>query len=217
MEEIKIQNVSKKIKRNMVLRNISIEINKGEIIGLSGENGSGKTMLMRLIIGLVFPSEGEIIIQGKVLGKDIEFPENVGFLIENPAFLDYCSGFENLKILADIRRVVSDEEIYQTLKRVGLESDNRKKYKKYSLGMKQRLGIACAILEKPDILVLDEPTNALDENGIELLKQIIREEKQRGTTILLSCHDKLFLEEMADRIYEMHNGRIVYNYGGTTQ
>lgn len=209
MAEIKLQNVSKKIRGSMILRDISLEIEKGKIVGLSGENGSGKTMLMRLIAGLVLPTDGTITIQGKVLGKEIEFPESIGILLENPAFLDNYSGFENLKILADIKRLVGKKEICQALERVGLGNDNFKKYKKYSLGMKQRLGIAGSIFEKPDILILDEPINALDESGIELLKQIIKEEKHRGATILLSCHDKFFLEEMADTVYRMQGGKIL--------
>lgn len=211
MSEISIKKVSKVIKGNVVLKDISMEIEKGEIIGLSGENGSGKTMLMRIIAGLVFPTEGEIIIQGKKLGKDMEFPESIGILLENPAFLDAYSGFQNLKMLADIKKLVNDEKIYGALKRVGLNPDDCKKYKKYSLGMKQRLGIANVILEKPDILLFDEPMNALDENGIELVKQIIKEEKNRGAVIFLSCHDKLFLEEISDRIFRLSKGMILEN------
>lgn len=208
MADIKIEQVSKIIKGNKVLNRISLELHGGNITGLSGTNGSGKTMLMRLLVGLILPTEGSIWVNGKSLGKEIEFPESIGILIENPGFLDYYSGFQNLKILASIQQKVRDEEIREMMKMTGLNPDDNRKYKKYSLGMKQRLGIAGAALEKPEILILDEPTNALDQDGILMLKELVKKEKERGALIVLSCHDKEILEEMADDIYVLEGGSI---------
>lgn len=206
---IKINEVSKKIKDAVVVDQVSLELKSGKVYGLRGINGSGKTMLMRLIAGLILPTEGTITMDGKVLGKDMEFPESIGLLIENPAFLDTYSGLENLKMLASICELVGEDEMKEAIARVGLDPEDKKKYRKYSLGMKQRLGIAAAIMEKPDLLLLDEPTNALDEAGIELLKQIVREEKARGALIILSCHDTEILTEMVDVIYYLEEGRVV--------
>lgn len=206
---IQVENVSKIIKGNMVIDCVSAEFSSGKVYGLQGINGSGKTMLMRLISGLIYPTEGRIVIDGKILGKEIAFPESIGILIENPAFLDNYSGFANLKLLASIQNKIDDEQIYKTLEWVGLEPDSRKKYKKYSLGMKQKLGIAGAVMEKPELLILDEPANALDKEGIERLKKIVQEEKERGALIILSCHDSALLEAMADVIYSMENGRLL--------
>ena len=206
---IQVENVSKIIKGNMVIDCVSAEFSSGKVYGLQGINGSGKTMLMRLISGLIYPTEGCIVIDGKILGKEIAFPESIGILIENPAFLDNYSGFANLKLLASIQNKIDDKQIYKTLERVGLEPDSRKKYKKYSLGMKQKLGIAGAVMEKPEFLILDEPANALDKEGIEHLKKIVQEEKERGALIILSCHDSALLEAMADVIYSMENGRLL--------
>lgn len=206
---IQVENVSKIIKGNMVIDCVSVEFSSGKVYGLQGINGSGKTMLMRLISGLIYPTEGRIVIDGKILGKEIAFSESIGILIENPAFLDNYSGFANLKLLASIQNKIDDEQIYKTLERVGLEPDSRKKYKKYSLGMKQKLGIAGAVMEKPELLILDEPANALDKEGIERLKKIVQEEKERGALIILSCHDSALLEAMADVIYSMENGRLL--------
>lgn len=206
---IQVENVSKTIKGNMVIDCVSAEFSSEKVYGLQGINGSGKTMLMRLISGLIYPTEGRIVIDGKILGKEIAFSESIGILIENPAFLDNYSGFANLKLLASIQNKIDDEQIYKTLERVGLEPDSRKKYKKYSLGMKQKLGIAGAVMEKPELLILDEPANALDKEGIERLKKIVQEEKERGALIILSCHDSALLEAMADVIYSMENGRLL--------
>lgn len=205
---IQVENVSKIIKGSVVVDHISAEFISGKVYGLRGINGSGKTMLMRLISGLIYPTEGQIVIDGKVLGKDMAFPEDMGILIENPAFLDNYSGFANLKLLSSIQDKIDNEQIYKTLERVGLEPYSKKKYKKYSLGMKQKLGIAGAIIEKPELLILDEPGNALDEEGILRLKRIVQEEKERGALTILSCHDASMLEEMADVIYSMKNGRL---------
>lgn len=209
MTEIAIQNLSKTIKSNAVIQDISMNLKSGVIYGFKGINGSGKTMLMRLICGLIRPTEGEIRINGKTLGKDLSFPESIGVFLENPAFLDSYSGFQNLKILASIKSVATNEDIRATLSRVGLSPNDKKKYRKYSLGMKQRLGIAAAIMEKPDIVILDEPTNSLDADGVMLVKQIVQEEKVRGALVILSCHDGELLKDLSDEIFLLECGHLV--------
>ena len=209
MMNIKISHVSKTIKNNPVIKDISMELQSGAVYGFKGINGSGKTMLMRLISGLIRPSQGEISMNGKILGKDISFPNSIGVFLENPAFLDAYSGFNNLKLLASIKSVASDEDIRNTLLRVGLDPDSNKKYKKYSLGMKQRLGIAAAIMEKPEIVILDEPTNSLDEDGVDLVKHIVRNEKERGALVIVSCHDEGILKGMSDEVFLLEQGRLI--------
>ena len=206
--EIQIKNITKIIKGKYVIDNISVNFESGKIYGLRGINGSGKTMLLRLLAGLIYANSGDILVDGYKLSKDIDFPKNMGILIENPAFLDTYSGYMNLKLLTSIQGKVKDSQIYKTLERVGLEPHNKKKYKKYSLGMKQRLGIAAAIVEKPNLLLLDEPTNALDTDGVEILKNIIKTEKRRGTLIIMTCHDPVILEELSDEIILLENGKI---------
>lgn len=209
MMNIKISHVSKTIKNNPVIKDVSMELQSGAVYGFKGINGSGKTMLMRLISGLIRPSQGEISMNGKILGKDISFPNSIGVFLENPAFLDAYSGFNNLKLLASIKSVASDEDIRNTLLRVGLDPDSNKKYKKYSLGMKQRLGIAAAIMEKPEIVILDEPTNSLDEDGVDLVKHIVRNEKERGALVVVSCHDEGILKGMSDEVFLLEQGRLI--------
>ena len=206
---IKFSHVSKIIKNNPVIKDISMELQSGAVYGFKGINGSGKTMLMRLISGLIRPSQGEISMNGKILGKDISFPNSIGVFLENPAFLDAYSGFNNLKLLASIKSVASDDDIRNTLLRVGLDPDSNKKYKKYSLGMKQRLGIAAAIMEKPEIVILDEPTNSLDEDGVDLVKHIVRNEKERGALVIVSCHDEEILKGMSDEVFLLEQGRLI--------
>ncbi len=208
MAQIEIKNVTKIIKYNTVIDNVSLTVNSGKITGLKGVNGSGKTMLMRLVSGLILPTSGEIIIDGETLGKDITFPRSIGTLIENPAFLDNYSGFQNLKLLASIQGKISDEEIREAIIAVELNPDDKKKFRKYSLGMKQRLGIAAAVMEHPDIIILDEPTNALDSDGVQMVKRILQKEKARGALILISCHDLDVLKELSDVIYLMNVGRL---------
>lgn len=209
MMNIKISHVSKTIKNNPVIKDISMELQSGAVYGFKGINGSGKTMLMRLISGLIRPSQGEISMNGKILGKYISFPNSIGVFLENPAFLDAYSGFNNLKLLASIKSVASDEDIRNTLLRVGLDPNSDKKYKKYSLGMKQRLGIAAAIMEKPEIVILDEPTNSLDEDGVDLVKHIVRNEKERGALVVVSCHDEEILKGMSDEVFLLEQGRLI--------
>ena len=208
MTKIVLENVTKVIRGNTVTDNVSVVFESGEIIGLKGVNGSGKTMLMRLIAGLILPTGGRILIDGEELGKDITFPRSIGILIEIPAFLDSYSGFKNLQMLASIKGVVGDDDVRAAIERVRLDPDDKKKYRKYSLGMKQRLGIAAAVMERPDIVILDEPTNALDSDGVEVVKEILREEKKRGALVIISCHDFETLKSLSDRMYLIEAGRL---------
>lgn len=175
---INIYNVSKKIKGKQILTNINYEFNEGLIYGLCGPNGSGKTMILRLIAGLIHPTEGRVEVDGKVLNKYNSFPSSVGIIIENMELLPQLNAYENLKLLSQIKDIATDNDIFNVLERVDLKSDQI--VKKYSLGMKQRLNIAQAIFEKPQLLLLDEPTNALDESGIKLVHKILLEEKKRS-------------------------------------
>jgi len=206
---IDICNMTKTIKNVNVLENINIRFEGGKIYGLRGKNGSGKTMLMRAITGLIIPTKGSININGDIIGKDISFPKSVGALIEQPSFISNYTGFKNLKLIATILNKIDDEQIKESIRTVGLDPEDKKKYKKYSLGMKQRLGIACALMEEPDIIILDEPINALDENGVDIVRRILHEEKERGTLIIVACHDKEELESLSDEIFTMESGRVV--------
>jgi len=205
---IEVENLTKVISKNTVLNNINIKMEQGKIYGLKGKNGSGKTMLMRAICGLIIPTEGKVIIDGKVLGKDISFPESIGALIESPGFISNYSGYKNLKILAEIQGKIGEEKIKQTISLVGLDPEDKKKFKKYSLGMKQKLGIAAAIMEEPKIIILDEPTNALDETSIKNLGEILRDLRDRGALIVISCHDSEELNYLSDEIFFIENGEI---------
>lgn len=206
---IEIKNLTKKIKNNIVLDNINIKLYKGKVYGFRGINGSGKTMLFRAICGLIKPTSGEIIINGKVLHKDISFPESVGVLIENPGFLPNYSGVENLKILSEIKGIIGDKEIEEILDLVGLDYNDNRKYKQYSLGMKQKLGIAQALMESPELILLDEPTNALDEKSIENILNIIDAERLKGKVILIASHDKENLDKISDYVFKINNGKIL--------
>lgn len=209
---VELQNISKDIKKNRILNDINMTLHSGKIIGFKGINGSGKTMLMRLISGLIRPTSGIIKINGKQLGNNSEFPSSIGILIENPAFLDQYTGYQNLHILASVKGIVSDEAIKNTIHLVGLDSDDKRKYKKYSLGMKQRLGLAAAVMEEPDIIILDEPMNALDNTGIRMAKELIKNQRKRGALVIISCHDSEILNELSDEIYLLENGHLSEHY-----
>ena len=206
---IKITDVNKTIKKAPILRDINLEFTGGKVYGLRGKNGSGKTMLMRAICGLITPDSGIIDIDGKILGKDISFPESIGVLIENPSFISNYTGFKNLKILASIQNRISDDEIRDAIRKVGLDPDDKRTFKKYSLGMKQKLGIAAAVMENPDIIILDEPINALDDVSVEKVHDILEEQKKRGAVIIIACHDKEELDQLSDEIIEISDGRII--------
>lgn len=206
---IEIENLSKKLNGVSVLENVSVRFEQGKVYGLKGPNGSGKTMLMRAVCGLIIPSKGHVDINGKILGKNISFPESIGILIENPGFISNYSGYKNLEILASIRNKIHAETIREILTRVGLDEADKKKYRKYSLGMKQKLGIAAAIMEDPEILLLDEPLNALDDTGVDTVRKIIRQARENGKIILLTCHDYLELQALSDEIFIMEKGKII--------
>jgi uncharacterized ABC transporter ATP-binding protein yybJ len=179
MSEIIIENLSKTIKNNKILDNVNLTFESGHVYGLVGRNGSGKTMLLRAICGLIFPDSGKVIIDGKQLHKDISFPESCGIIIENTDLLPNFSAFDNLKMLSEIKNTANDNMIKSAIKSVGLDPDSKKKVKTFSLGMKQRLSIAQALFEDPDILLLDEPTNALDEDGVNDVRRILLEQKKK--------------------------------------
>ena len=166
-------------------------------------------MLMRAMCGLILPSVGVVKIDGETLGKDISFPRSIGALIESPSFISGYSGYKNLKIISSIKNVINDDQICNSISCVGLDPKDIKKYKKYSLGMKQRLGIACAIMENPEILILDEPINALDDKGVLLVRDILIKYKEKNAIIILACHDKEELELLSDEIFTIENGSIV--------
>lgn len=206
---IRVINLNKSFKGNLVLDNINLELEKGKIYGFLGRNGSGKTMLFRALCGLIKPTSGEIYINGKLLGKEIIFPDSCGVIIEVPGFWGEYTGFENLKKLAQIKNIISDKEISDVLERVGLDPKDKRPLRKYSLGMKQKLGIAQAVMEKPEIIILDEPTNALDEESVDKVRNIIKEEKERGALILIASHNKEDLDQLSDIRFKMDMGRVI--------
>lgn len=203
---VELKNINKSLSKRLILDNISYKFEYGKVYGLCGTNGSGKTMLLRAICGLIVPDSGEIVIDGKVLHKDISFPPSVGIVIENMTLLPGYNAFDNLKLIAQIKKVASDDDIKNAIDRVGLKSDL--KVRKFSLGMKQRLNIAQAVFEKPKIILLDEPTNALDDSGVKLVYDIIKEEKERGALIIVATHHEADLKEMCDVILRVSEGRL---------
>lgn len=206
---IQLQNVTKRMKENTVLDNVSYTFKSGFVYGLYGQNGSGKTMLLRAISGLINLDSGSIFIDGEKLHDKIEFPPETGIVIENMELLPECSAKRNLQMLAKIKNIADEKDIIFSLERVGLDPDSDKKVKKFSLGMKQRLNIAQAIFENQKIILLDEPTNALDEDAVQLIYKIIREEKSRGATIIVATHHKEDLKEVCDVILKIAEGKIV--------
>ncbi len=209
---LRIRNLSKEINGNSILKNINIDMDRGKIYGLWGKNGSGKTMLMRCICGLVFPSEGEIVIDNKVIGKNISFPQSVGALISTPGFIEHYSAFQNLKTIASIKKVTSDMEIIHMLEYLDLDSKDKKKVKKYSLGMRQKVGIIAAVMENPELIILDEPINALDEESVIKVKRVLEKHKSQGALIIISCHDRQEMEVLADEVFCLENGEIINKY-----
>ena len=208
MEKITLEHVSKVIKNVEVLKDINVCLQKGKVYGLKGYNGSGKTMLLRMIAGLIKPTEGTVFIDDKILHKDMDFPEDIGVMIENPNFWSNYSGKEVLYSLAMINKKIGMSEIDEVLERVELNPQDKRTIKKYSLGMKKRLGIAQAIMEKPQVILLDEPSNALDKKGVEMVRKIIQDERERGALIVLASHQNEDLD-ICDAIIEIEEGRIV--------
>ena len=208
MNRIELIHFTKTLKRHKVLDDISVSMESGKIYGLYGRNGSGKTMLLRAIAGLIFPDSGKIMINGKELHKEIRFPESMGLLIENMELLPQYTGFENLKILAKIKKIASEEDIIHTLESVGLDPTDKRKVRTYSLGMKQKLAIAQAVFENPDLILLDEPTNALDEEGIQRVRELFIQRKTAGATIVIASHNREDLTILTDQVWKMENGKL---------
>ena len=205
---ISIEHVTKKIKDATVLKDICLEMKGGTVYGLQGKNGSGKTMLIRAISGLLRPTSGRIVINGEQLHKNISIPRSIGLLLENPSLLPEYDASQNLKLLAKMQGGVPEDEIRQLIRDVGLEDAGHKKVEKYSLGMKQRLGIAAAILGSPDIILLDEPINAIDGEGVEEIRSLILSLKNEKRIIIVACHDKEEMNLLADEIVHLRDGRI---------
>ena len=203
---VEIKNYCKSIKSRPILNNVSYNFEYGKIYGIYGHNGSGKTMLLRAIAGLLVPDSGSVVFDGKVLHKDMSFPPSIGIVIENMNLLPQYNAFDNLKILGKIKKTATDEDIKTALERVGLKSDL--KVKKFSLGMKQRLNIAQAVFEKQKIILLDEPTNALDNDGVQLIYKLLKEEKERGALVVITTHHKEDLEEICDVVLKMTEGEL---------
>lgn len=203
---IDINELSLTIRNTEILKNITVRFEKGKIHGLIGRNGSGKTMLMKCICGFVKPTSGEVFVSGKQIGKDCDFPENIGIIIETPGFIPYYSGYKNLKLLADLNKKVGRIEIETTMTQVGLDPRLKRQVRKYSLGMRQRLGLAQAIMENPDLLILDEPMNGLDKDGVADMRKYLLNLKEQGKTILIASHSAEDIEVLCDTVCEMDKG-----------
>lgn len=208
MQQILVDHISKSFGDTVIFRNTSLTIQKGHVVGIIGANGSGKSVLFKMISGLYRPDSGEIYVRGERIGDRFDFPPNVGVFIDAPGFIQIFSGFKNLRMLADIKGTTSDEAIRDAMNLVGLESSCKTLVKNYSLGMKQKLGIAQAIMESQDILLLDEPFNALDESSHRRMCNVIKELKDKSTTILLTSHNMADILELCDEIYQIKNYTI---------
>lgn len=202
------ENISKTIRGKKILSEISLELEGGKIYGFTGPNGSGKTMLFRALSGLISVDSGIILWNSRVLRRDFSVLPSLGIILENVSLYSNLTGFQNLKYLADIKGKSHNKEIREALKRVGLDPDDRRTYRKYSLGMKQRLAIAQAVMEKPDVIMLDEPTNGLDDEGVEIVRRLILEEKERGALILLASHNSSDISLLTDSVYRIDNGTL---------
>ncbi len=205
---ISVNKITKRYGENEVLSDISVELHSGKIYGLVGRNGCGKTMLMKCICGFVKPTSGSIVINGKVLGKDMDVPENMGLIIENPGFIPNYSGYKNLSLLASVRGTIGRKEILEYMQMVGLDAKNKKHVGKYSMGMRQKLGIVQAIMEKPEILLLDEPMNGLDRKSVELVRNLIKKTADDGAVVLLASHNQEDIDVLCDVVYRMEDGKI---------
>lgn len=203
---IEVKNVSKKFQDHTVLKDVSVSFQAGKIYGIIGRNGSGKTVLFKSICGFFPVTSGEIVVNNKIVGKEIDIPSDLGIIIEEPGFLPNYSGYKNLKFLSNIHRKIDDKGIYSALKRVGLEKDAHKKVGKYSMGMRQRLGIAQSIMENQSILILDEPMNGLDKSGVEDVRTLLKELREEGKTIIIASHNSEDIRILCDEVYEMDGG-----------
>ena len=202
---VKLENLCKKFNQETVLKNVNADFHSGKIYGIVGKNGSGKTVLFKTIVGFIRPTSGHVYVRGKEIGVDADFAENVGAIIETPGFLSQSNAYKNLAFLASIRNRISKQQIKAAIEAVGLDAESSKKVGKFSLGMRQRLGIAQAIMEDPDLVILDEPMNGLDKNGIHIVKEVLENLKREGKTVILASH---YAEdtEICDEVYEMEDG-----------
>lgn len=205
---IDITHVTKKFREDTVLHDINVSMERGKVYGFSGNNGSGKTVLMKCICGFLPVTEGSIRVNGKMIGREIDFPESIGVIIETPGFLPNLTGMRNLEILAELRKKISRKQIRQAIEQAGLDPDLKKSVSKYSLGMRQRLGIAQAIMEDPEFLILDEPFNGLDKHGVADIRRLLLDLKKRGKTIILASHNSEDIRILCDKVYEMDGGRM---------
>lgn len=205
---ITVNNLSLTINKTEILKSVSATFETGKIHGLIGRNGSGKTMLMKCICGFVRATSGKVTVAGKEIGKDCDFPESVGVIIETPGFIPYYSGYKNLKLLADLSKKADKQAIYSAMQTVGLSPELKRHVKKYSLGMRQRLGLAQAIMEDPDLFILDEPMNGLDKDGVADMRRYLLDLKARGKTILIASHSAEDIEVLCDTVCEMDKGRL---------
>ena len=209
-----VNDVSKSIGGKAVLSNVSLCLESGNVYGFSGRNGSGKTMLFRALSGLMKTDSGTVVWDGRTVGKDFSVLPGLGIVLENAALFPDLTGMQNLMYLAGLTRRIGRREIEDAMARAGLDPADKRTYRKYSLGMKQRLAVAQAVMEKPDVLMLDEPTNGLDDAGVEKIRQIILKEKERGALILLASHNKEDMALLADTLYRMENGRVAAQEAG---
>ena len=205
---VQVKDVLLKIKKDVILDKINVNFEKGKIHGLIGRNGSGKTMLMKCICGFVKVTSGQVIVDNKIIGKDCDFPNNIGVIIETPGFIPYYSGFRNLKLLAKINNKITDDDIKRAMESVGLNPILKRAVGKYSLGMRQRLGLAQAIMENPEILILDEPMNGLDKEGVQDMRKYLIELRKQGKTIILASHSSEDISVLCDTVNEMDKGKI---------
>ena len=203
---ISVQNVSKSFRQERVLKSVSRDFEKGKIHGIVGNNGSGKTVLMKCICGFLIPTEGEVIVNGERVGVDVDFPRDMGLIIETPGFLPNVTGMKNLEILASLNKKIGLRETAASMRAVSLDPSMNKPVGKYSLGMRQRLGIAQAIMENPSLLILDEPLNGLDKHGVAEMRKLIKGLKEQGKTILLASHNQGDIDELCDTVCEMDAG-----------
>ncbi len=206
---VSVQHVCMEFKGERVLDDVTHDFEEGKIHGIIGNNGSGKTVLFKCICGFLIPTQGKILVDYEQVGRDMDFPEDLGLIIETPGFLPNLSGIKNLQILASLRKKINNKEIVETIRRVGLDPAMKKHVGKYSLGMRQRLGIAQAIMEDPSILILDEPFNGLDKQGVADMRELIKGLRNLGKTILLASHNAADIDELCDTVCEMDAGKLV--------
>lgn len=206
--KIEVKNLEKSFNKNVILKDVNLSFENGNIYGIVGRNGTGKTVLLKMICGYYKPTKGEILFDNKKLGIDMKIPPSTRCLIENPTFIPTLSGYDNLKLLANIQKKIGKEEIERTLKDVNLYSEKDKLFYKYSLGMKQKLGIAQVLMENPDVIILDEPFNAIEDESIDKIRNILLAEKKKGKIIIFASHIKEDIELLADYIYEVKDAHI---------